>query len=199
MLRKQRWTSFAINTHSERGFFMLLILFVILTAVTSAVLNRLRGGWTGNLPFGATTARMIWATGCTALFLPAAWVLNMWSWWLMLLPVALWLGTVVGWQGSLDLGRNEGARWRDFGVMTARGLLWTAPAAALLSWVFWPSPAWPLLVAGLACAVCYELAWHMPKTWKPPFAAGPEMGEVLFGAVVGTGLALSLICAAFSA
>lgn len=144
------------------------------------------------MPFGATTARLIWATSTALPFVGMAIWLGLFSWQLLALPVTLWLGTIMGWQGSLDLARNEGHYWRDFAVMTARGLLWTLPTAALLTWVLWPTVVWPLLVAGALCAVLYEIAWRMPQSWKPPFAPGPEMGELFFGAAVGLSMAVSL-------
>ena len=175
----------------------MFLLYVLIQTVVSAFLNRVRGGWIGNLPFGATVARWIWAVGTSIPFVTMTFSLDVFSWWLVGLPVALWLGTIMGWQGSLDLGRNEHTYWRDFAVMTARGLLWTMPSALFLSWVFWSSVAWwvswPLFVTGAACALLYELAWHMPKTWRSPFAAGPEMGEWFFGAAMGLALALVLM------
>jgi len=170
---------------------MIMILFLILGVVTSALLNRVRGGWTGNLPFGATVARFVWAFGCAAVINAQAAHVGIWGWWMLAIPVLLWLGTVMGWQGSLDLGRNEDSWFRDFAVMTARGLLWTAPTAAAVFWFWGIWAALPLIVAGLLCAALYELAWYAPKSWSLPFARGPEMGEVLFGAAVGFGLTLA--------
>lgn len=149
-----------------------------------AVLFRIRGGWLG-LP-STTLGRLAWSCGMTA----GVVALSL-DWWLLGLAPALFVGCVLPWWDSIDLGRNEGNAWRDGLVMTARGLAWVAPAAALLAW----REGWPalgLVAAGLACWPAYALAWRVPSA-VPGFARGPELGEVAFGFLIGAAFALAVL------
>lgn len=149
-----------------------------------ALLFRIRGGWL-SLP-STTLGRLAWSCGM-ALGVAGA-TLDAWA---LALAPALFVGCVLPWWGSLDLGRNEGEAWRDALVMTARGVLWVLPAAGLVAW--WRGwPAVGLVVAGLACAPAYALAWRIPSN-APGFARGPELGEVIFGAAIGAALGLVVI------
>lgn len=156
---------------------------VILALIAPFVLAagfRLRGAaefrqWTGR---GATTARILcWAApiGLIAWGLHGEWHAG------AALALAAWLGAIAGWWRSLDMGRVEGAWLRDFALHTVRGLLWTAPMA-LVAWLSAGTP-WPLLVAGLLCGLAYEAGWRLVRRNQT------ELAEVLFGALVGVGLA----------
>lgn len=127
---------------------------------------------------GATTARIVaWAMPLAAfawLLTPLAW------WWCAALAVALWLGALPGWWGSLDLGRVEGAWPRDLALHTLRGVVWMAPAAAVLGLA--GAAWWPPLLAGLSCGAAYEVGW---RVWP---ARATEVGECLFGAACGAAL-----------
>lgn len=142
---------------------------------------RLRGDaafhrWTGR---GATTARLVaWAlpVGLSGFALGL-------GWWSLVLGVAAWAGSLLGWWGSLDLGRQFGGFWRDFALHSARGVMWTAPMAAVL---FVAGGAWWwLLAAGALCGALYEAGY---RAWP---ARGTEVGEGLFGGAIGAALVLA--------
>ena len=133
---------------------------------------------------GATTARIVaWAAPLALLcwaVTPLPW------WWCVGVAIALWLGCLPGWWGSLDLGRNGGSWVRDFALHTLRGVVWVAPAAAVLAAAgaaWW----WPLL-AGLACGVAYEIGWRLRPVGGARRPAATEIGELVFGAAVGSAL-----------
>lgn len=151
--------------------------------LAGALLFRVRGGWLA-LP-STTLGRCAWSIPMAGLATLASG-----DWWLLGLAPLLFIGCVLPWWGTIDLARMEGRYWRDVAVMTARGLLWVAPALPLLAWRDgWSSVA--LALAGLACAGLYELGWRTPSS-VPGFARGAELGEVYFGAAIGAGLALAI-------
>jgi hypothetical protein len=134
--------------------------------------------WTGR---GATTARIT----CWALPLGLfGWALGLPPIEASALAVAAWIGCLAPWWDSLDLGRQEGTWLRDFAWHTLRGALWVAPIwlVVLLSFGSW----WPLAVVALLCGIVYELGYRL---WP---AKGTEVGEALFGALIGLALAQSL-------
>jgi hypothetical protein len=152
-----------------------------------AILFRIRGGWL-NLP-STTVGRMVWSVGMTVL--PVAATMN---WWLLLLAPALFLGCILPWWKSIDMGRNEGRLIIDAALQTARGILWVLPAVALLYWQYeWAALA--ALIPGLLCAAAYEAGWRIPSE-VPHFSRGAELGEVIFGAMIGAGLASAIIAGA---
>jgi hypothetical protein len=159
----------------------MLALFVAIGAAGfwlrgAAVFQR----WTGR---GATTARLLaWALPMGALSAVHT------DWYnAAAIAVGLYLGTLLGWWRSLDLGRVEGEWLRDFVLHTARGLLWTLPAALVCAAAsFDIANAVPLIVAGLLCGVLYEVGWRA----YPPRAT--EIGEATFGGAIGAALYLSL-------
>lgn len=161
----------------------LLMIDLMLGAMGGALLFRLRGAAlfqriTGR---GKTTADAIYAGCLAALAMP--------GWWQAApLALALWLGGRAGWWRSLTLGRNpmDGPVWRQWALHTARGLLWTAPAAALAWWLS-ASPR-PLLLAGLVCAPAYEAGWRLAGLGR---LGGTEWGECLFGAAIGAALVIT--------
>jgi hypothetical protein len=153
--------------------------------IVGAIGFRLRGSaifeqWTGR---GATTARIVcWAIpmGLMSLFtLPWEYAIAA--------GVAFWLGCLPGWYGVLDLGRDEGNKLKEFILMSGRGILWTLPAALVFAFIS-PLNAVALLIAGALCPVAYEIGWHIPSKVEN-MRSGPEIGEILFGALVGAALA----------
>lgn len=154
-----------------------------------AILFRIRGGWL-RLP-STTLGRAVWSVGMTVL--PVAVTLN---WWLLLLAPALFAGCVLPWWKSIDMGRMEGDLWVDAALQTARGVLWVLPAALLLAWLY-QLAAVPLVVAGLLCAIAYELGWRTPSDVRH-FTKGAELGEVYFGGLIGLGLASTILIGVMS-
>lgn len=158
--------------------------------IAGALLFRIRGGWL-QLP-STTLGRVAWSAPMAALAALASA-----DWWLLGLGPLLFLGCVLPWWQTIDLARNEGRFWRDFIVMTGRGVLWVAPAFPLLFWrEGWASLF--VLAAGLSCAALYELGWRTPSNVRA-FARGSELGEAYFGAAIGAGLAVAAIRAAEAA
>lgn len=130
---------------------------------------------------GATTARVVaWAVPLALLCWAATPLPGCWA---LALAVALWLGSLPGWWGSIDLGRNDGWWARDAALHTARGVLWGAPAAVVL-WLAGGAWWWPVL-AGLACAPAYEIGWRLRPVGDARRPAATEIGEILFGAAMG--------------
>lgn len=154
-------------------------LIIILLTIGGAALFRVRGSsswheWTGR---GATSIRLLWA----AYLGTAAAALGLSPWLAAAVGFACFLGSVWPWWGSLDMGRNEGTLWRDMGMHSLRGLLWTAPPAAVL-WGSGSGSPWLLLLAGAACGPIYAAAWRLHAK-----RAGP-LAEWLFGAAYAAGL-----------
>jgi hypothetical protein len=168
-----------------------MILASAIVALLGAALFRLRGSaafarWTGR---GKTTADAAFAI-VLAVF---AWASSeavgdaRVDWWeTAIVAAALWFGGRLGWWDSLDLGRVEGTFWRDFLAHSARGALWTAPAAIAVL-VLGLGPAVLLLLAGASAGVAYEIGWRIPST-VPGLRQGTEIGEALFGGAIGLAL-----------
>lgn len=168
---------------------MIVAIFVV--ALLAAGF-RIRGDaafarWTGR---GATTARIVaWAIPVAA----SGWLLGL-EWPVAVaLGVAAWVGCLAPWWGSLDLGRHEGTWFRDFCLHSARGVLWTLPMAGvvfLAQFSVWPTVGaglwWPLLAAGALCGPAYELGYRIREK------RGTEIGEALFGALIGGALVLAV-------
>lgn len=153
-------------------------------ALIGAIGFRLRGSalfeqWTGR---GATTARIVcWA-------IPMALLADVPLEWLPLLALAFFLGAIPGWYGSLDLGRDDGQVLKDWAIMTVRGVVWTAPPAAVMTFIDVPI-SFELLFVGLLCPVAYTIGWNTPSNINH-IRQGPELGEVIFGAFIGASLTL---------
>lgn len=153
------------------------MMHLLLGVIAGGLLFRMRGAaiferLTGR---GKTTADAVYAAGLALVAAPVG-VLA------AALAVALWIGGRPGWWRSLTLGRNpeDGPAWRQWALHTARGVVWTAPAA-VLAWWLGASPV-PLLVAGLLCGVAYEAGWRLAGRWG---LGGTEWGECFFGAAIG--------------
>jgi len=156
---------------------LLILIFLALGAVTF----RLRGSqtfqaWTGR---GATTARLMWATGVSFAAVPLAGIP------LIVAPqlaLALYVGALAPWWGSLDMGRQHGSLWGDIGRHTLRGFIWTGPAALVLPVSSAGDGTW-LLLAGGACGLIYALCWQLSDRYPT------ESAECIFGAAIAGGIA----------
>lgn len=157
---------------------------VVLGSLLAGTGFRVRGDdifkkWTGR---GLTTARIVcWAVPCGLLALMAGASLVV----ALMIGVAAWLGSIAGWWNSLTLGRNpkEGPLVEQWLRHTARGLLWTAPMV-MVAIQAGGNGAW-LALAGLLCGPAYELGW---RTYPQ---RGTEIGEFVFGALIGAALMCS--------
>lgn len=161
---------------------MIEVLAVVVGAIVGGVGFRLRGSalfeqWTGR---GATTARIVcWAIPMSFVSLFAVpWM------YAPLVGVAFFLGALPGWYDSLDL---QGIR--DYAVMFLRGIAWTILAAAVYWWAGNLHGAALITLAGALCPLAYAIGYAIPST-KPNLSQGPEIGEVIFGAMIGAAVAL---------
>lgn len=154
---------------------------ILLGALIGALGFRLRGSalfeqWTGR---GATTARIV----CWAIPIAILSLVNVPILYAPLIGLAIFLGAIPGWYGSLDLGRDDGHATKDYVIMTVRGLAWTAPAAYVMS-MFSIESAVALVIAGLMCPLAYTAGWYIPSRVNHA-RQGPEVGELIFGSLVG--------------
>lgn len=181
--------------------FSIQIFLSVLGLILGAILFRIRGGAFGDeirkyiyKGYGATTSRLVvWSLPMTfLLFFSQPYHI----WWVYLLFfLAMYLGTIIGWWRSIDMGRVEGKWLPDFIFQTLRGVLWTLPAAAVMFYVGSISTMISLLIAGALCGVLYELGWRvkLPKSIaesKFDLRTGPELGELFFGAAIGLAITL---------
>lgn len=136
--------------------------------------------WVGR---GKTTADAVWAAILAALFYCVA--DPMW-WQAAALGVALFVGGRPPWWKSLSMCRNPAdgdCCWCLWLRHTARGILWTAPAALAAGLMGFDWIA--LAVAGLLVGPAYEVGW---RAWPQ---RATEVGEVLFGAAIGVAVVLA--------
>ena len=168
---------------------------------------RLRGDaafqrWTGS---GATTARLVcWALPMGVL----AWVAGHPLTTAALIGLGMFVGCLAPWWHSLTLGRSkaDGGALGQYARHAARGMLWTAPAAALLA-VDWiagaavmdlsiphaiaSSGALVVLAGGLACVPAYELGWRLRPYGNLLRPGATEVGEAVFGAALAAAVVVS--------
>ena len=165
-----------------------MIFFDILFgAVVGGVAFRVRGDRWPNDRFGigTTGARAIWAAAVGILTLP--WI----GWWALLALVGAFLGSIPGWNGAIDMGRDGGTATSDALRGALRGLVWTVPIGLALALAGKIEAGAIVSAAGLLMPLCYELGWRLPtfgRRWLADFA----WGEVIFGAVIGASLAGAL-------
>ena len=190
------------------------LISVLAAALAGALLFRLRGGWRPMIgkwqvpDIGTTPSRLVyWAipvavlVGATTLdpFLAARVVLEAWA------------GLALGWGSYQDLGRGParddeslarivawaarrlgnpplGTERYDAIGLAIRGSFVTLPAGIDLALT---GHGFTWLVAGIAMAPIYGLAWRVPSK-LPGFAQGTGLGEALFGAWLGFSLVWSL-------
>ena len=153
----------------------------LLGAIVGAIGFRLRGSsWfeevTGR---GATTARIV----CWAIPMGALSLTNVPWQYSFLVGLGFFLGAIAGWWGCLDLGRNEGSAARDYIVMFFRGILWTLPPTIVV-YPFDATAGAAMLIAGALCPVAYTIGWLVPSK-IPNLRQGPELGEFIFGGMIG--------------
>lgn len=178
---------------------MLGIICTILGAVVGGLGFRVRGGlWGEKIGWGATTARIVaWSVPMTILTFFALSINPVWQvsyYFIPVFVVAWWLGTILGWWKSIDMGRNEGEWLQDFILQTARGIFWVLPVTALLFVLHgFTLSLLILLLGGLSCGVCYEAGWRLAN--KNSAMGGSEYGEIIFGAAVGIATSLAIILA----
>ena len=146
------------------------------STILAAILFRVRGGmWFGDSPHWFT--RGMWSVGMGVIVFLSS--LNMKAG-VYVMP-AFFVGTVLPWWGTIDLGRIEGRKDRDYALNSLRGLCFTLPAGAVLWWLGLP---WYAGLVGLLCPICYEAGWRINSQIKD-LRQGPELGELIFGALVG--------------
>lgn len=102
----------------------------------------------------------------------------------VVLAIVLLAGTPLGWFGAL-----EARTLADLKLLALRGLIFAAPAVVVLAWLGLPGQAGIFLLAGPLCGPLYYAAARIPSR-IPQLRQGPELGEALFGAVLGAALAL---------
>jgi len=159
------------------------ILHLAIAIVLGAMLFRMRGaaGFQRITGRGKTTADAAWSCAMAAITVPDP--LGM-----LAIAAALWVGGRPGWWQSITLGRSEadGSLAEQWVRHTARGVLWTAPAALVAAWL--GASPWPLLVPGLLCAPAYEAGWRLTGRFS---IGGTEWGELFFGAAIGAALVVT--------
>jgi len=154
---------------------------------------RVRGGlWGERIGWGATKARFVaWAT-------PMAFIQYFaWSqsaiWMIPIFIIAWWLGCLLPWWKSLDMGRDEGPWWKDFILHSVRGIWWCLPPVLVMWGLTLSIPFSTLLIlgAGLLCGVVYEIGYQI-KERVSDFMQGSEYGEIIFGALIAATTTLVL-------
>lgn len=159
-------------------------------ALSGAFLFRVRGGLGGKrLGLDATEARLIFACLFGLMGAGLGWGRGHEAG-LLLLPSAWFLSSLPGWFDALGMGR-DGTSWGvDVAALLLRGLMWVFLPAALLG-ACGLSP-WPLLLAGALCPLAYEMGWRLPLK-LPGLLRGPEVGEAIFGALLGIAMAWGIL------
>lgn len=169
------------------------IMLAVLAAPLGGLLNRVRGGLWGDVirarlwaGYGTQGGRGVFALA-TAMFA----VLTAWDWRLGGLAPLVFVGLVFGWLKSADVGRDrDRPRLVEGAIMTARGLVMTAPAGAFLWWLGYGP--W-LIPAGMALGLLYELGHRTPDRFGVD--RGMEWAEVFTGLWLWLALGLGLTVA----
>lgn len=144
----------------------------------SALWFRIRGGL---IPLGSSTAaRLVFALAMTYPVI--------YDWRLAALAPAWYLGSVLAWYKSIDMGRIEGTWLWDASKISLRGITWTILPVGVF--YFFGYEAWSLVLAGFLCPLAYELGWRIPSKIKG-LRQGPELSEVIFGSFLGLGMWLT--------
>lgn len=195
---------------------MLEVLLVFGAAILGAFGRRLAGGlgsqWLGK-DLGTQPQRLIWgiSTGLTVLACGQPWYVALAALVSVVVSSAIF-GYAAPWVKSpttMSMGHAPGDPngpvsmpqfWRDFGWMTYHGVggvLFLTIGSWYLG-LFWPA----ILAAGVLCAPCYTLAYVVKPNipWLGMLNApekglvdAPPAGEFLWGALVGVGVALSIL------
>ncbi|RVT91429.1 hypothetical protein EOD42_22500 [Rhodovarius crocodyli] len=156
-------------------------LFILILLALGAATFRLRGSQTFErlAGRGATTARIMWATSVAFAAVPLAGIPLIFA---PQLALALYVGALAPWWGSLDMGRQHGTLWGDIAWHTLRGFIWTGPAALLFVLTGTGDGTWLLLVGG-TCGVIYAICWQITDRYPV------ESAECVFGAAIAGGIA----------
>jgi len=150
--------------------------------LVSALAFRVRGGlWGERLRLGTTGARLIWAAVMAVLTCGAAGL----NWWALITAPLWFVATLPGWLDSLDLGKNEGTLAQDSMAMLLRGVWWTYLPGLGVSFVVGTPPY--VAALGVLCVPAY-LAGAVVPIKVSGLHQGPELGEAIFGLVLGLGL-----------
>ena len=111
--------------------------------------------------------------------------------------LAQWATATIPLFSTISLGRGDGTWLRDFSMLSLRGVLGAVGVAAVLFGVDHFTGAnylwWPVLVLGAFEGVAYTIGWTQPiPTTDNGFNAPTEIGEILYGALLGLGLVIGL-------
>lgn len=187
-------------------FDILTVLAMLLTAVVTSLAFRLQGKMGDK--------KIDWLTGAACSFGWAAvvtagtwiWYESTWAaldwWYLAAVLIATWAGSLVPWFKSADLARKQGKWWRDFVVLTLRGVVLTLPISAVFWYVGLLTSAVWLLAAGASIGLWYELAWkykdavkrtHAGNGWGSLVLEVVSPNQLLWGFVFGLALCLPVI------
>jgi hypothetical protein len=162
------------------------VIEVLFGALVGAVGFRLRGSdlFEQITGYGTTVARIVcWAIPMALLSLfHVPWE------YIVVVGAAFYLGAIFPWWGCIDLGHNDGSALRDYIVMFFRGLIWTVPAG-LVVYQFDANAGLILALSGALCPLAYTIGWATPSK-APNLNQGPELGEFIFGAIVGAAVVL---------
>jgi hypothetical protein len=184
---------------------MLSAFFISIgAAIIGGIAFRLRGSEVVDayLGIGTTGGRAVWAIlmGAVALIAGAS------IWLAILLTFVFFLSSIPGWPETsvAQLERGNDEFWEAFSNTTWRGMLFGVPAALAL--VFTGHNGLPLSLMSCSAGIAYAFGWACKGDWKltlpSPDGYGHELiilqrgvplGELVFGAALGWGLALSLL------
>jgi hypothetical protein len=107
-------------------------------------------------------------------------------WWhYVAISAAFYLGSVAPWWRSLDMGRISGDVAGAVARHTARGVVWTGPAAAVLGGRGIGQGLW-LIAAGLACGAIYFVSSRLQPS------RSTENAEWVFGIAIAAALIAGL-------
>ena len=168
---------------------LLYIALLVVSTIVGAVGFRLRGGlFNDKIKWGATTARFVGYALPMSIMTYLCFQPVLWS--IPIFVVTWWLGTILGWWKSIDMGRREGSFWTDFALQSIRGSIFAIPTAAALAFLVGLSPALLIMViGGLSCGICYEIGWRLAD--KKSIMGGTEYGEFIFGGALGATMAIA--------
>jgi hypothetical protein len=186
--------------------------FLLPVAILSGFGRRVAGGavqqWTG-INLGDMPVRLFFGITLAVVALLAGMV---WPRALMLIPAG-WIGTTIPNFGGIALGRSGNPWWRDALGLTLHGIV-GAMVLALVAAAPWPLPtpfsiaafvdgyslvsAICVLIAGLLIVPAYEVGWSVAgksgrASFPLGFRGGTEIGEMLWGTVIGLALMLSAL------
>jgi hypothetical protein len=160
-------------------------MFWLLWFIPCALTNRIRGGWLGNsirekMPFWATTpARLFFSA---AVSMPVFYTQTLKT--SLTFYILFYVGLIFGWYPWQDMERPV----RDILVLTARGLLLTAPAGFICNLhIFALSGS----LMGLAYYVGHKVKYkYIDSEWNSWY--GVEWSEIIFGGILGLFIGINI-------